>query len=149
MVERGLVTAELAGRAASSAGGRGPPAGLEGAGDQLASRMLRLVHEGLPQRRGARRRVGPWGSGCVPGTSTRPATCRMPRYVRGRTGTVDRSHRCFELADASARGESVIEPLYTVRFEAADLWGAQGRPGDGVRVDLWESYLEAPAGDER
>lgn len=70
----------------------------------------------------------------------------MPRYVRGRPGVVDLSHGSYELPDESARGVSKPEPLYTVRFDAIDLWGEQARAGDGVRVDLWESYLE-PAGE--
>ncbi len=34
------------------------------------------------------------------------------------------------------------QPLYTVAFAAADLWGASERTGDEVCLDLWESYLE-------
>jgi len=33
-----------------------------------------------------------------------------------------------------------VEPVYTVRFAAADLWGEGTH---AVTVDLWESYLEA------
>jgi nitrile hydratase len=66
---------------------------------------------------------------------------RLPRYVRGRIGTVERRHGAHVLPDANAhfRGERP-EALYGVRFTAAELWGADRR--DSVHLDLWESYLE-------
>jgi nitrile hydratase len=32
--------------------------------------------------------------------------------------------------------------LYTVVFEAAELWGAAGPASDRVSIDAWEPYLE-------
>lgn len=67
---------------------------------------------------------------------------RLVGYARGRTGTVDLWHGPEILADASAAGELRKEHLYTVRFDAAELWPSDsGRPFD-VCVDFWESYLE-------
>lgn len=67
---------------------------------------------------------------------------RMPGYVRGHTGVIEESHGARPLADASAAGVIKPEPLYTVAFEARELWPeAQGRR-DRVFVDAWESYLE-------
>ena len=67
---------------------------------------------------------------------------RLPAYVRGRTGVIDDSHGPRPLADAMACGVVKPEPLYTVAFEAGELWPeAQGRR-DRVYVDAWESYLE-------
>ncbi len=68
-----------------------------------------------------------------------PGHTRCPRYVRGVLGVVATVHGAFALPDASVAGRAVAEPVYTVTFEAADLWGT----GDHVvSVDLWESYLE-------
>jgi nitrile hydratase len=49
----------------------------------------------------------------------------------------------WPLADDRARGfaEPSVEPVYTVRFPAAALWGAPSR--HWVQVEMWESYLEA------
>lgn len=74
------------------------------------------------------------------------ATCsghtRLPGYARGRTGIIFAHHGGHVLPDASAKGESRAEHLYTVSFLASELWTeAIGRP-DRVYVDLWESYLE-------
>jgi nitrile hydratase subunit beta len=33
--------------------------------------------------------------------------------------------------------------LYTVVFEAAELWGGETTPGHRVSLDAWEPYLEA------
>ena len=67
---------------------------------------------------------------------------RLPAYVRGHIGLIEDSHGFRPLADASACGVIKQEALYTVAFEAGDLWPeAQGRR-DRVFVDAWESYLE-------
>ena len=42
--------------------------------------------------------------------------------------------------NAYAKGEAP-EHLYTVRFDAAELWGADTTASE-VLVDCWESYLE-------
>jgi nitrile hydratase len=67
---------------------------------------------------------------------------RLPRYVRGHVGVIERRHGPHVLPDANAhfRGECP-EHLYGVRFSGAELWGAE-RSHDSVHVDLWESYLE-------
>ncbi|MBM3626776.1 MAG: nitrile hydratase subunit beta, partial [Alphaproteobacteria bacterium] len=33
--------------------------------------------------------------------------------------------------------------LYSVRFDARELWGADAPRRDAVFIDLWEPYLEA------
>jgi nitrile hydratase subunit beta len=67
---------------------------------------------------------------------------RLPAYVRGRIGVIHDHHGSQPLPDASARGVIKLESLYTIAFEAAELWPeAQGRR-ERVFVDAWESYLE-------
>lgn len=71
---------------------------------------------------------------------------RTPRYIRGRPGVVIASHGPHVFADRhAATGEEAPQPLYTVRFAAADLWGAD-TTADAICVDCWESYLEPAAG---
>jgi nitrile hydratase beta subunit len=68
---------------------------------------------------------------------------RLPRYARGRRGSIHSHHGGHVLADASARGEGERpEHLYTVKFAARELWGEQAAANDKVFLDLWESYLE-------
>ena len=67
---------------------------------------------------------------------------RAPRYVRGCSGVIDGYHGTFVFPDAHAHGQGPRpQPLYTVRFKAAELWGKDGEPGSAVYVDLWEEYL--------
>ncbi|HEV2780060.1 MAG TPA: SH3-like domain-containing protein [Actinophytocola sp.] len=72
-----------------------------------------------------------------------PGHTRLPRYVRGRPGTIHALRGRFRLADALARGQAVDpEPLYSVRFAARELWGDDAGDHD-VYLDLFESYLES------
>jgi nitrile hydratase len=75
-----------------------------------------------------------------------PTHTRLPRYVRGRVGTVVALHGCHVFPDAHAHGGGEDPQwLYTVRFSARELWGEQGDPRAAVSVDAFEPYLE-PAG---
>jgi nitrile hydratase subunit beta len=72
-----------------------------------------------------------------------PGHTRLPRYVRGRRGRVEKVHGVFVFPDANARGLGESPQwLYSVRFSGAELWGADGDRNHDVSVDAWESYLE-------
>ena len=68
---------------------------------------------------------------------------RLPRYARGKTGTIDRDHGVFLFPDTNALflGEKP-QHVYSVRFAARELWGNQAAPQDSVYLDLWDDYLE-------
>jgi nitrile hydratase len=72
-----------------------------------------------------------------------PGHTRLPRYVRGRVGVVERRHGAHVLPDSNAHGRGE-DPrhLYSVRFAARELWGPDASPRDSVALDLWEPYLE-------
>ena len=66
---------------------------------------------------------------------------RLPRYVRGKLGTITRHHGAHVFPDTNAHGLGERpQHLYQVRFEARALWGEAQR--SAVYLDLWESYLE-------
>jgi len=67
---------------------------------------------------------------------------RAPRYARGRTGTIHRLHGVEPFADASAHGSRAAEYLYSVRFEARELWGDGADSRHANHIDLWEPHLE-------
>jgi nitrile hydratase beta subunit len=69
---------------------------------------------------------------------------RLPRYVRGKQGVVDRIHPACVFPDTNAhgRGENP-QHVYSVRFEARELWGEDAEPGARLNLDLFEEYLEA------
>lgn len=78
-----------------------------------------------------------------------PATghTRLPRYVHGHVGTVQRVHGAHVFADRHAQYrdqpgfDDRPEWLYTVVFDARELWGAMAEPRSQVSVDAWEPYL--------
>jgi nitrile hydratase subunit beta len=68
---------------------------------------------------------------------------RLPRYVRGHQGTIERVIGCHVFPDSNAQGAGENPQwLYTVRFDGRELWGADGDPSVSVSVDAWEPYLE-------
>ncbi len=70
---------------------------------------------------------------------------RLPRYTRGKHGTVVRDHGVFALQDTDENGQRLGEPpqhVYTVRFTARELWGDGANERDAVYLDLWEDYLD-------
>ncbi len=86
---------------------------------------------------------------------------RLPRYVAGKRGVIERVHGLHVFADSHAHGlGEQPQWLYTVVFDGAQLWGAQAAsatqaaqaasatsaasaaPGLRVSVDAWEPYLE-------
>jgi hypothetical protein len=70
------------------------------------------------------------------------ATRGLPRYVRGKRGVIHRFLGVYVFPDAHAHGQGEqAEPLYSVRFEAAELWAESADGAGAVYVDLWESYL--------
>jgi nitrile hydratase subunit beta len=73
-----------------------------------------------------------------------PAThTRLPRYVRGHAGVVERLHGCHVFPDSAAVGAGENPQwLYTVCFEAAELWGADADTTVKVSIDAFEPYLE-------
>jgi nitrile hydratase beta subunit len=69
---------------------------------------------------------------------------RMPRYVRGRAGKVVKLHGAHRFEDELPAGVDIgPQPLYTVAFEARELWGRRGHANDVIHVELWEYHLEA------
>ena len=68
---------------------------------------------------------------------------RLPRYVRGHVGVVERDHGCHVFPDTAALdlGENP-QRLYTVVFDGAELWGSDGDPTVKISIEAFEPYLE-------
>jgi hypothetical protein len=68
---------------------------------------------------------------------------RLARYARGKRGVVELVHGPYPLPDLRAHGKVLTwQPVYTVRFDARELWGEDGHAHDSISIDLWEEYLE-------
>lgn len=68
---------------------------------------------------------------------------RLPRYLRGRSGTIARIRGVHVFPDSNAAGKGEDPQwLYSVAFDARAVWGPETRPGDMIHADLFEPYLE-------
>jgi nitrile hydratase len=68
---------------------------------------------------------------------------RLPRYVRGHVGVVERLHGAHVFPDSVVLGLGEDPQwLYTVSFDGGDLWGGDAEPGVTVSVEAFEPYLE-------
>ncbi len=68
---------------------------------------------------------------------------RLPRYARGHEGVVERLHGAHVFPDSAAVGKGEDPQwLYTVRFDAQELWGADADPKLKVSIEAFEPYLE-------
>jgi nitrile hydratase subunit beta len=68
---------------------------------------------------------------------------RLPRYVRGHVGVIERVQGCHVFPDAAASGRGDNPQwLYTVCFDGRELWGADADPTVKVSVEAFEPYLD-------
>jgi nitrile hydratase len=106
--------------------------------------VARVLHRGGPTERPATA-AAPFKVGNrVRARMIHPPThTRLPRYVRGHAGIVERVLGCHVFPDSNATGAGENPQwLYTVTFDGAELWGKGSDPGLKVSVDAWEPYLE-------
>ena len=138
MIKRGLVTREEVetGRSAAGSPKAEPPLTAERVprmqrAGALASRDVPVSARFEVNQRVRARTMHPAGH------------TRLPRYVRGKIGTVERDHGIYVFPDTNALflGENP-QHVYSVRFAARELWGNQASPRDAVYLDLWDDYLE-------
>ena len=102
-----------------------------------------VLHRGAPTERETKRTAKFKAGDKVRAKTINPVShTRLPRYVRGHVGTIERVIGCHVFPDSNALGTGENPQwLYTVRFEAQELWGGDADPGVQVSVDAWEPYL--------
>ena len=68
---------------------------------------------------------------------------RLPQYLRGKRGIVERDHGVFIFPDTNAHGQGgKPQHCYSVRFSNAELWGREGSPKDSCMVDVFDDYMD-------
>ncbi len=139
LVEKDIVTREEleAGRSLRAEGGLTlPPAPPELARFAMTKRIpasldLDVTARFAPGEQVVARNINP------------PHHTRLPRYVRGRCGVIERDHGVFSFPDAGTHGEpDRPQHVYSVRFSARELWGDDAPPMDTLNIDLFDDYLE-------
>ena len=138
MLERGMVThSELE-------TGKLDERGIEVKRVVSAEEMPAALAAGAPVSRDAILEPGFAGGEHVRAININPqGHTRLPRYVRGKVGEIVSVHGCHVLPDSNAKSEGENpEWLYSVAFEAQELFGSDAEEGNRVMVDCWGSYLE-------
>jgi nitrile hydratase beta subunit len=138
MVDAGMVTREEVDRGVAAPGSQKSTPAL------AAATVPRFFANGSPKKRSvaavANYRVGQR----VRARNIHPTThTRLVRYARGKYGVVMRDHGIYVFPDTNAlfQGEKP-QHLYSVRFDARELWGEQANANDSVYIDMWDDYLE-------
>jgi nitrile hydratase len=68
---------------------------------------------------------------------------RLPRYARAKKGVIEAVQGSFVFPDDNAHGKGENPQwVYTVVFDAPEIWGEGADPSLTVSIDAWESYLE-------
>jgi nitrile hydratase subunit beta len=68
---------------------------------------------------------------------------RLPRYIRGKRGVIERVNGWYRLQDEEIEGLGPNpQTVYTVRFPAREVWGPRADPYLTVYLEMWEGYLE-------
>jgi nitrile hydratase len=72
-----------------------------------------------------------------------PTHTRLPRYARDREGLIEAVRGCHVYPDSvtTGRGEDP-QWLYTVVFDARQIWGPSADPTLKVSIEAFEPYLE-------
>ena len=127
------------------AGGKARPAPAKPGPPPDAKSFAELVRTGRPSTRDTGRLEPRFAVGDrVRARDLNPiGHTRLPRYARGRVGTVAICHGTHVFPDTNAHDEGENpQPLYSVCFAATELWGADAPRQDRLYIDLWEDYLE-------
>ena len=138
MVKSGLVTR------AEVESGKPAPASPKATPALIASAVAAMVAKGQPASREASAAIRFTVGQRVRARNIHPTGhTRLPRYTRGKLGTIDRDHGVHVFPDTNAVFLSENpQHLYSVRFAARELWGEQASSRDAVYLDMWDDYLE-------
>jgi nitrile hydratase len=107
--------------------------------------VLKVLHRGGPTERDTNTKPKFKSGDKVRAKNINPPThTRLPRYVRGHKGVIERviGFHVFPDSNATGAGEDP-QWLYTVTFAGRELFGPDGDPTTKVSVDAWEPYLES------
>lgn len=138
LTERGLVTEKEIGAGHALAPPK-PVTRILSPGD-----VAQVLYRGGPTERQTNTSAAFKAGDKVRAKNINPLThTRLPRYVRGHIGVIERVVGCHVFPDSNARGAGEDPQwLYTVSFDGRELWGADGDASVKVSVDAWEPYLE-------
>jgi nitrile hydratase len=143
-VESGYLTqAELDARSAQLRTGAPQPPAANPALD-IDAQVERYLREGdSPQRSGSKPMFAAGDRVCVRDVPPAAHT-RLPGYLRNKSGVVDVVYDgCYAyFFSTGPDGIGAPMPVYCVKFDPKDIWGALSEPNSFIYADLFEAYLE-------
>jgi nitrile hydratase len=122
-----------------------PASSLPKAGEvAIDEQVVRYLREGDTPRRGPATPSFVVGDTVVVKNPPASDHTRLPGYLRGHPGTIERifegNYAYFCSTGPDGLGDPV--PVYIVRFEPAEIWGAMAEPNAGaLYAELYETYL--------
>ena len=110
---------------------------------QAVSETLKQLKTQLrPETKGLAPRFKP-GDGVTAINVSRFGHNRLPRYIRGKRGVIERVNGLYAIEDEKAFAEDPTpQTVYTVRFAGEEVWGTECEPNLRVYLELWEGYLQ-------
>jgi nitrile hydratase subunit beta len=70
-----------------------------------------------------------------------PTHTRLPRFLRGRAGTIEGYMGIFRFADAFASDRAEHQHVYSVRFTGEEIWGEGCEENTSVQIEIYEPYI--------
>ena len=67
---------------------------------------------------------------------------RLPRYVRGKRGKIVGIYGAQGFQDEPTIADGSPQHVYSVVFEASELWGENAEPNQRLYIDMWECWME-------
>jgi hypothetical protein len=122
-----------------------------GGDERVDEQVIRYLQEGDSPRRGPAE-TPLFGVGDRVTVKDVPAKAhtRLPGFLRGRTGVVERRFEGnYRYLCSTGDGIGEPMPVYEVRFEPADIWGELAERGTAIYGELYEAYLQPANGGAR
>ncbi len=71
---------------------------------------------------------------------------RLPRYIRGKEGIINRDHGVFVFPDTNANGKGEKpQHVYSVKFSFQELWGEDQIDNMYLYIDMFDDYMLKPS----
>ena len=114
--------------------------------EAIDDQVIRYLREGDSPRRGPASPAFAVGDQVTVRNPPEEDHTRLPGYLRGRNGTVERvcegNYGYFCSTGADGLGEPC--PVYVVRFDPVQVWGPRAEPNAGpLYAELYEVYLSS------
>ena len=110
---------------------------------ELADRVRRRIYAPQPlEQRASAAPLFSVGDAVVVRNIHPEGHTRLPRYVRGKRGVVARIFGAQGFQDEPTIADSSPQHVYSVVFEASELWGENAEPNQRLYIDMWECWME-------